>query len=146
MSWIQRHWEPEYIDDAEEKIRRTVSCFILHVTPSPRSGHADCGFKMLEYRENATTGMAPSASGGSSAATATAVPQYMSLAEQYGIGDEMEIGGSDGVDQTIEQEYQSYVTAALSPKTIDIIKFWEVGHNILVTYDSQILSTICTKS
>jgi hypothetical protein len=24
LSWIQRHWEPEYIADAEEKIRATV--------------------------------------------------------------------------------------------------------------------------
>ena len=84
--------------------------------------------KMLEYRENATTGEEQLAapSGGS-----LATPQYMSLAEQYGIGVEMEIGGSGAGDQTIEQEYQSYVTAALSLKTIDILKFWEVCHNIL---------------
>jgi hypothetical protein len=24
LSWIRRHWEPEYIADVEEKIRATV--------------------------------------------------------------------------------------------------------------------------
>jgi len=55
------------------------------------------------------------------------MPRYMTLADQYGIADEMEIGESSEGSQTIEQEYQAYVTAALSQKTIDILKFWEVG-------------------
>jgi hypothetical protein len=56
------------------------------------------------------------------------MPMYMSLADQYGIADEMEIGESSAITQTIEQEYQAYITAALSLKSINILKFWEVGH------------------
>jgi hypothetical protein len=127
MSWIQNHWEQKYIVDAEAKIQKTVSCLLFR-----NQEMLIWVVKMLEYRKNATvatTGKeqsaAPSASGESSTA-----PQYMSLGDQYGLGDEMEIGGSGTDDQTIEQEYQSYVTAALSPKTINILKFWEVSCNI----------------
>jgi hypothetical protein len=56
------------------------------------------------------------------------VPAYMSLAAQYGIDNDMDFGNS-GQDeqQTIDQEYQAYVTASCSPKGTDILKFWEVG-------------------
>lgn len=56
-------------------------------------------------------------------------PMYMSLAHQYGIADEMEIGESSETTQSIEQEYQAYITAPLS-KNVDILKFWEVGGTI----------------
>jgi hypothetical protein len=56
------------------------------------------------------------------------IPGYMSLASQYGLGDEMQIGGSSVSSQaTIEQEYSAYTTASLSETTVDIIKFWEVS-------------------
>jgi hypothetical protein len=50
----------------------------------------------------------------------------MSLAAQYGLED-MTIGASDTQERSIEQEYQAYITASLSPTNIDILKFWEVG-------------------
>lgn len=28
MTWIKTHWEPDFISDAEEKIRKTVRLFI----------------------------------------------------------------------------------------------------------------------
>jgi hypothetical protein len=120
MSWIKQHWEEEYIEDAKAKILETVSC----------SRHSESEVliwvvKMLEYRDNAATEEEQPPKALSSAA-----PQFMSLAEQYGLGDEMEIGSGSGPDeQTIEQEYDLYVTAALSVKTIDILKFWEVSQN-----------------
>ena len=55
------------------------------------------------------------------------MPKYMSLADQYGIADEMETGESSETTKSIEQEYQAYITAILSLKTINILKFWEVG-------------------
>ena len=57
------------------------------------------------------------------------MPKYMSLAEQYGIAEDMEIGESSELMQTIEQELQAYITAVLSPKNVNILKFWEVGSN-----------------
>lgn len=76
---------------------------------------------MIEYRGRATSvppeGPAPGPAAGGD------VPAYMSLAEKYGLHD-MDV--NSGVDeQTIEQEYQAYITSPLSPKTTDIVKFWE---------------------
>ena len=131
MSWIQRHWEPAYIVDAETKIQQMVTLCSIMIEVSHDDAN-DC-YKMLEYREDtATEEVAPSTSKESSE-----IPRYMSLAAKYGIRDEMDIGSSSSTsDQTIEQEYQSYITAALSPKTIDIIKFWEVSHIITIYIDA----------
>jgi len=54
-------------------------------------------------------------------------PKYMSLAAQYGLLDDMDIGDLGQSKQTIDQEYQAYVTAPCSPKNTDPLKFWEVG-------------------
>ena len=52
---------------------------------------------------------------------------YMSLAEAYGLKD-MQIGVSGDVEgQTMEQEFQAYVTAALSKPGTNSLKFWEVS-------------------
>jgi hypothetical protein len=57
-----------------------------------------------------------------------AIPAYMSLAAQYGLSD-MDFQSSEDVQgQTVEQEYQSYVTAALSKPGTDMLKFWEVSN------------------
>jgi hypothetical protein len=51
----------------------------------------------------------------------------MSLAAQYGLGDEMQISSTTAHHQaTIEQEY---IIAPLSLVLMDIIKFWEVRHS-----------------
>jgi hypothetical protein len=52
----------------------------------------------------------------------------MPLAAQYGLSD-MEFESSEDVQgQTMEQEYQSYVTAAPSKAGTDMLKFWEVSN------------------
>jgi hypothetical protein len=44
------------------------------------------------------------------------LPVFQSLSEQYGLGTEMQFASPGNVDeQPIEQEYQAYVTALLSP-------------------------------
>jgi hypothetical protein len=53
------------------------------------------------------------------------MPAYMTLGAQYGIADEMDIT-ANSCEQTIEQEYQAYITAVTSPKTTNILGFWEV--------------------
>jgi len=84
---------------------------------------------MQEYRERASsTADGVSVAGTSDLPGTEDVPQYMSLTEQYGLSDEMEIGGSNEIMQTIEQEYQAYTTASL--QKVDILKFWEVGGSI----------------
>ena len=49
----------------------------------------------------------------------------MGLANKYGLCSMSISDPSDPQMQTIEQEYQGYVTAPLS-STTDILKFWEV--------------------
>jgi hypothetical protein len=80
---------------------------------------------MVEYQEWGIATMLGKESVPAAGPSTSAVPAYMSLAAQYGITD-MEIGNPDICDQTVEQEYQVYITAPLSPNTIDILKFWEV--------------------
>ena len=60
------------------------------------------------------------------------LPSYMSLAAQYGDEDDMSIGVSDagGHKKTAMEEYQDYVTAQLSPRDTDPLKFWEVRGDI----------------
>ena len=79
---------------------------------------------MGEYRENVTTEAETE-----QPASEDARPAYMSLVSQYGLGDEMEIGGSTSSahQAMIEEEYSSYITAPLSPASMDILKFWEVS-------------------
>ena len=54
--------------------------------------------------------------------------KYYTLAAEYTLDDDLDIGGSGGDEQTIEQEYQAYITAPLSSKTISILRFWEAGN------------------
>lgn len=55
------------------------------------------------------------------------IPGFMSLAEVYGLEDDMTIGsGHQQQVQSVDQEYSEYVSAVLSPSTVDILKFWEV--------------------
>jgi hypothetical protein len=124
MSWIQRHWDRDYITLAKTKVQQTVSSFALWSEISKLLP------KMLEYCEKA------GAEGESALTTAVPgvgtgeMPKYMSLAHQYGYDDDdMDFGhgGSNDAEQTVEQEYQAYVTAPLS-KDPDILKFWEVSN------------------
>jgi hypothetical protein len=81
---------------------------------------------MIEYRDNVITAVETDQSNAGNSA-----PGYMTLAQQYGL-DDMEIGDVGAHRQaTVEEEYRSYITAPLSPKSMDIIKFWEVS---IVTY------------
>jgi hypothetical protein len=78
--------------------------------------------KMAEYRAvaGAELPVLPSA-----VPSTDEMPAYMTLGAQYGIADEMDITVNSG-QQTIEQEYQAYITAVTSPKTTNILGFWEV--------------------
>jgi hypothetical protein len=79
---------------------------------------------MLEYREkisNTEDDIEPPEGSHSGE-----VPKYMTLAEQYGLSDDMNIGESKANEQTIEQEFQAYITAPLTPTSVNILKFWEV--------------------
>jgi hypothetical protein len=117
MSWIQTQWDNKYIEDDKIKILKMGSrCYDIIPTK--------LFYKMEEYCENVTTEAETE-----QPASKDSQPGYMSLAAQYGLKDEMEIGGSTSSchQATIEEEYLSYITAPLSPASMDILKFWEVS-------------------
>ena len=87
---------------------------------------------MIEYRERAKerSEATPAGTNATNTVRSTSTPGYMSLAEVYGL-ENMQIGASDDVEgQTVEQEFQAYVTAALSKPGTDILKFWEVSKSV----------------
>jgi uncharacterized protein Usg len=56
-----------------------------------------------------------------------------SLMRDYGLANEMDIADHKNPnEQTIEQEYQTYVVVPLSPKRTNTLKFWEVCGNLKV--------------
>ena len=84
---------------------------------------------MAEYRAIATTAEEQSAPN-DTVPDPGETPAYMTLAAQYGLtDDDMEIVNTTP-EQTVEQEFQAYVTALLSPNNIDILKFWEVSSRL----------------
>ena len=76
--------------------------------------------------------------------TATRASTYGSLAEEYRLTDMQFATPEDVEGQTLEQEYQSYVTAPLSKPGTDMLKFWEVGNlsitSLIYSYTVQQLS------
>ena len=79
---------------------------------------------MSEYR---ATIEEPFADAGPIAPILGESPAYMTLDAQYGLVDDDLAIGSTTQEQTVEQEFQAYVTALLSSPNIDILKFWEVS-------------------
>lgn len=54
---------------------------------------------------------------------------------QYGLADMYDDSSTALTIQTVEEEYSAYVTAPISPKGTDLVKFWEVsGHIILLLH------------
>jgi hypothetical protein len=54
-------------------------------------------------------------------------PRYMELSSKYGLPSDLDIRNLGPKEQTVEQEYQAYVTSPCSEKTTDVLKFWEVS-------------------
>lgn len=137
MSWIHDKWEDEHVAEAETNIKASVSshsqiCLDVFSVIS---------VKMLKYRERITAGNnvegQAQTPGAGAADLAGKMEKYMSLAARYDCKD-MRVGKSRGKGQTIEQEYQSYITAPLSEDTVHILNFWEAsdfvnGISILLT-------------
>jgi hypothetical protein len=92
------------------------------------------GCKMVIYRERAAAPEEQSPPGLQPGNSVPNLPSY-ALAAEYGLDDEdMDTGNSGANEQTVEQEYQAYITAPLSPKTTNIIKFWEASKQVFCGY------------
>src|ERR1700683_2080457 len=87
---------------------------------------------MLEYHQRAKARAPPSTI--VTPIEPTAAPAYTHLAQKYGLTD-MWLGASQDTEaQTLEQEYQSYVTAPLSVEGTDMLRFWEVCNLLFSRY------------
>jgi hypothetical protein len=87
---------------------------------------------MTEYRERARAravadGVSAPPPVGHNVVQSNQAPSLDSLMRDYGLTNEMDITACENAnEQTIEQEFQSFVTAPLSPKGTSTLKFWEV--------------------
>ena len=87
---------------------------------------------MTEYRERAraravAAGVSASPLVGHNVVQSNQALSLDSLMWDYGLTNEMDISTRENAnEQTIEQEFQSFVTAPLLPKGTSILKFWEV--------------------
>ena len=88
---------------------------------------------MAEYRERRRGMAVPagiSASAGRDLVQSNQASALDSLMWDYGLANEMDIADHENPnEQTIEQEYQTYVVAPLSLKGTNTLKFWEVCGN-----------------
>jgi hypothetical protein len=53
-------------------------------------------------------------------------PAFARLYHDYRLDIDMEIGSPSTSIQSVEQEYQAYITGMRSDPAVDILKFWEV--------------------
>jgi len=81
---------------------------------------------MMKYREKAEKAT-PNANDEEPPILAVSpkVEAYMTLAAEYGLEDNMTIGDPGKYQQTLEEEYQAYVTAPSLPRGTDPLRFWE---------------------
>jgi hypothetical protein len=84
---------------------------------------------MCQYRERASSGEPEEPPASHTTPHEANAPAFMTLAAQYGLDeDDMSIGDlNNGSKQTVEQEYQAYITAPISKPNTDILKFWEAS-------------------
>ena len=122
LRYILSYLNTSYVRNVEAKI-----CAMVCLSCQPYLGmdlHI-IRHQMVQYRQDSTmpTERPPQCRAHISSET----PAFMSLAEKYGEAD-MRIGNpSSQEEQTIEQEYKTYVTATLSSLTTNLVKFWEVS-------------------
>ena len=65
---------------------------------------------------------------------AARVSGHRLLAAQYGARPKRTSKKPSVNKQTVEQEYQAYVTAVVSPVEVDHLKFWEVGGDTVLEH------------
>jgi len=87
---------------------------------------------MKEYRARSKGTRDGLASSSSSQPSNNPPEKWQTLDQQYGLKDMYELEGEEDT-QMLEQEYQSYVTGALSKPGTDIVKYWDVRTSMFVT-------------
>ena len=134
MTWIHKHWDADYIATAKGKIRELVS---LYIWGCPKKRHHLSPCKMLEYHEKAAhrheeeeEPLLDESSPNLGDSGHPSGEAWMSLMKQYGIESEMSTDNRDNNTQSVDEEYNAYVTAQCSRPGTDILSFWSVSGDI----------------
>ncbi len=130
MNWIRKHWGTDYFAKAKNDILQLVRFVFLFL-----NGVSYSAPKMRDYRKRSDAGESEEQLQVHRAKTTNDVPAYLNIAAAYGLEDDMEIGYSGGVVQSVEQEYMAYTTAAASELSVDILRFWEVNSDVIIIFD-----------
>ena len=80
---------------------------------------------MKEYRDCSKSTHDELTSKSSSQPSSSQPEKWQTLDQQYSLEDMYELEGEEDT-QALEQEYQSYVTAALSKPTTVLVRYWDV--------------------
>lgn len=79
---------------------------------------------MIEYRERSG---APKQTAPVTSSSKGLFAGYENLTKQYGLPDMEIVDPMDQEEQTVEQEYQAYITSPVAPTGTCSIKFWQVS-------------------
>jgi hypothetical protein len=66
------------------------------------------------------------------------VPAYTTLVADYGLPLDMHFVTSNNVEQTVEEEFCSYISGLLSPPETPLLKFWEVRDMLTAAHQTSI--------
>jgi len=127
MTWISKNWDKHYANHGKKIIKELVTSLL-----SLQHSLLINDLQMVEYHARSPT-EAPASSSHQEQGYAF---DLNNLASQYGISDMMTSNDDDQPPQTIDEEYNAYISAPCS-KGINSLKFWEV----CVRYANRVVMT-----
>ncbi|EDQ98471.1 uncharacterized protein LACBIDRAFT_335933 [Laccaria bicolor S238N-H82] len=112
LSWIRRHWEPNYVARAIVIIKNTMRKYHDHL-----HGQAQQPTSSTDSQQQRRS--------------------WHDLAGRYGLEDMLEVSGAPSPSgQGVEEQFELYGNGTVSPRGTDIIGFWAISeetHQILYT-------------
>ena len=112
MSWINKHWDADYQQRAQQIVKTVVGvppfCYFCFLTV----------LQLAEYRSK----VVPPAV----AAPLQAGEKWQNLDDQYGLDDMFDEPSAPAQIQSLEEEYGSYIHAPLSVKGTNLLQYWQV--------------------
>ena len=121
LSWIQRHWEPNYVARAVVITKSTVSRSVCY-------GDSTLIYllQMWKYHD-CLHGQAQQPTP-STAASQQQRQSWHGLAGQYGLEDMLDVSGTSlQLSQGVEEQFELYQNGLISPRGTDIVGFWAVS-------------------
>jgi len=121
LSWIRRHWEPNYVARAIVIIKNTIRFSVCY-------GDSTLIYllQMQKYHDRLHGQHQQPTSG--TAASQQQRQSWHDLAGQYGLEDMLNVSGSSSQwGEGVEEQFELYETGPLTPHGTDIVGFWAVS-------------------